>query len=161
MNGLILYRSHYGNTKLVAETLAEAAVAAGHRATVQDARRRIPSLAGVDFVMVGSPTRIARPSWSATGALRKLRSRAAATTQVAVFDTYGPVPIRQEELEDAKKWIYPGAAGILQEKAKALGLKVYPTTLRCQVTGMKGPLAEHEQERASSFAKDFLGSISR
>jgi len=161
MNGLILYRSHFGNTKLVAEALAEAAVATGHGATVQDVRRKMPSLAGVDFVMVGSPTRIARPSWSATGALRRLRARAIGSRPVAIFDTYGPVPTRPEELEDAKRWIYPGAAGILEKKAKALGLKVYPKTLRCEVKGMKGPLGEQEQERASSFAKEFLGSISR
>jgi len=161
MNGLILYRSHFGNTKLVAETLAEVAVAAGHGATVQDVRRKMPNLAGVDFVMVGSPTRIARPSLGATGALRRLRARAIGSRPVAIFDTYGPVPTQPEELKNAKKWIYPGAAGILEEKAKALGLKVYPMTLRCQVTGMKGPLAAHELERASSFAKEFLGSISR
>ncbi len=161
MKGLVLYRSHYGNTKQVAEAIAEAAGAAGHAATVQDVRRQLPDLAGVDFVLVGCPTRMARAGVSAKAALRRLRARSFAGRPVAIFDTYGPLPKTPEELADAKKWIDPGAAGILHERAQRLGLAVYPSTLRCEVTGMKGPLAEHEIEKAATFAKDFLAAISR
>jgi hypothetical protein len=41
--------------------------------------------------------------------------------------------------------------------AKKQGLNVYPVTLRCDVQGgMKGPLAEHQLERAASFTKKLI-----
>jgi hypothetical protein len=44
--------------------------------------------------------------------------------------------------------------------AKEQGLNVYQETLRCEVQGgVKGPLAEHQLEKATSFAKEFLSII--
>jgi hypothetical protein len=33
-------------------------------------------------------------------------------------------------------------------------------TLRCEVQGMKGPLQEHEQEKAAAFAKELISFVS-
>lgn len=159
MKTLILYRSYHGNTKEVADAIAGQIRAFGHEAEVDDLRRRLPDLSGIDAVFIGSPTRMARVNRRARRALKRLYKKGLAGKPVAVFDTYGPVPTTAEELEKGRKWLHPGAAGILQETAKSLGLNVYAETLRCEVWGMKGPLKDKELERAAAFTKNFLAAI--
>ncbi len=55
MKGLVLFRSHYGNTKQVADSIARQITALGHEAIVQDVRQKLPDLQDLDFVMIGSP----------------------------------------------------------------------------------------------------------
>ncbi len=157
MKGLVLFRSHYGNTKQVAESIAQQINALGHESIVQDLRQKLPDLQSFDFIMIGSPTRFARADGKALGVLKQLRKKGFAEKPVAVFDTYGPVPTDPKELEKSRKWLYPGAAGIMHRVAKEQDLNVYPETLRCEVQGgMKGPLAEHQLEKAASFTKNFI-----
>jgi flavodoxin len=161
MKGLVLFRSHYGNTKQVAEAIAARVRALGHESVVQDLRRKLPDLNSVDFVIIGAPTRMARVTRKALRVLKRLRKRGFGPKPVAVFDTYGPIPTKPEELEKGRKWLYPGAAGILQKRAGELGLNAYANTLRCEVVGMKGPLKDGELEKAAAFADDFISSFSR
>jgi flavodoxin len=160
MKGLVLFRSHYGNTKQVADSIAQQITALDHEAIVQDVRQKLPDLQSFDFVMVGSPTRFARADGKALRVLKELKKKGFTKKPVAIFDTYGPVPTDPIELEKGKKWLYPGAAGKMLKMAKEQGLNVHPETLRCEVQGgMKGPLAEHQLEKAGSFAKEFLSKI--
>ena len=161
MKALILYRSYYGNTKQVAELIAQQLNASGHQSTVQDLRLKLPDLNRVDLIVIGAPTRMARVNRKAIGVLKQLRKKAFSGKPVAVFDTYGPVPTNPEELEKSKKWLYPGAAGIMQSTARGQGLKVYEKILRCEVKGLKGPLAENERANAAAFAKDLISSIGK
>ena len=161
MKGLVLFISHYGNTKQVAETIAKQITDSGHEAIVQDLRQKPPDLQDVNFVVIGSPTRFARANGKALSALKQLRKKKFTEKPVVIFDTYGPIPTNPEELEKGKKWLYPGAAGIMQRVAKEQGLNVYPEILRCEVKAFKGPFAEHEQEKAASFTKEFLSKITK
>lgn len=159
MKALILYRSYHSNTKKVAEAMAEALAAQEVESVVQDLRRKLPDLSAFDLILIGSPTRMARVTRKAKQVLKQIRKKGIGDKPVAVFDTYGPVPTNPEELEKGKKWLYPGAAGILHKLAKTLGLNVYPKTLRCEVAGLKGPLGEKELEKAASFAKEFAAEM--
>jgi flavodoxin len=159
MKGLVLFRSHYGNTKKVAEAIAAQISALGHDAVVQDLRRKLPDLGGIDFIFVGAPTRMARVTRKARRVLKRLRKRGFVEKPVAIFDTYGPIPTKPEELEKGRKWLYPGAAGIMQKTANDLGLNVYAKTLRCEVAGMKGPLKEGELAKAAAFVGDLISSF--
>ena len=159
MKALILYRSYHGNTKEVADAMAKELTAQGVESIAQDLRRKLPDLSPFDFILIGSPTRMARVNRKARRVLKRIRKKGFAKIPIAVFDTYGPVPTDPEELEKGKKWLYPGAAGILHELADALGLNVYPKTLRCEVAGLKGPLKDSELEKAASFAREFMSAI--
>jgi len=161
MKALILFRSYHGNTKDIAEVIAKELGTHGIGSIVQDLRRKLPDLSSFDFIFIGSPTRMARVNRKAIRVLTRLRKKGFIEKPVAVFDTYGPVPTKPEEMEKAKKWLYPGAAGILQKAAKAQGLNVYSKTLRCEVQGMKGPLADNETEKAAFFTKEFLSTIGK
>jgi menaquinone-dependent protoporphyrinogen IX oxidase len=159
MKALVLFRSFHGNTKQVAESIAKELGMQGIETIVQDLRRKLPDLSDIDFILMGSPTRMAKVNRTALRVLKRLQKKGIAEKPVAIFDTYGPVPTKPEEIEKAKKWLYPGAAGIMQKAAKTLGLNVYAATLRCEVRGLKGPLADHELEKAVSFANEFLSTI--
>jgi hypothetical protein len=162
MKALILYRSFYGNTKQVAEAIAGELRAAGHEAAVRDVRGRLPALEGTDIVFIGAPTRMARPGRRALRALGKLkRAGLEAGKTVAVFDTYGPVPADPEELERNRKWLYPGAAGVLQQAGQKRGLKVHPEVLRCEVKAMKGPLSDQAPAQAAEFVRGLLAGPGR
>lgn len=157
MKGLILFRSHYGNTRLVAEAIAKKVQELGHEAVLQDLRDKLPEMTGIDFVMIGAPTRFARVTGKALSQLKELRKKGMTRLPIAVFDTYGPVPTDRQKLEKSQKWLYPGAAGIMLRVAEEQGLNVYPKALRCEVReGTKGPLADGQLEKAASFAEEFL-----
>jgi hypothetical protein len=158
MHILVLYRSYHGNTRAVADAMAERLRSRGHQATVQDIRQPMPDLAGVDCVLLGAPTRMARVTGRAKSALRTLRRRGFSSKPIAIFDTYGPLPKTPEELEENRKWLEPGAAGILHQKAERLGLNVSAELLRCAVTGANGPLADGELEKAAGFAERFAAA---
>ena len=160
MKGLILFRSHYGNTKQVADSIAQQITALSHEVTVQDVLQKLPDLQDLDFIMIGSPTRFARADGKALRVLKELRKKGFTQKPVTVFDTYGPVPIDPEKLEKSKKWLYPGAAGIMQRVAKEQSLNVYPETLRCEVLGEgKGPLTDGQLEKTIAFTKSFISAI--
>jgi flavodoxin len=161
MKALVLFRSHYGNTKQVAEAIAGEITAMGHDSVVQDIRQRLPDPQSFDFILIGAPTRMGKVTRKALRVLKRFRKPGFARKPVAIFDTYGPLPTNPEELEKAKKWIYPGAAGIMQEAAKSLGLTVYPNTLRCEVKGMKGPLGDDELGKAAAFVREFVSTFSQ
>ncbi len=161
MKALVLFKSYYGNTKKVAEVIAQQISALDHESTVQDLRQKLPDLSTVDFIIIGAPTRMARVNRKALGVLKQLRKKGFAGKPIAVFDTYGPVPTKPEEMEKSRKWLYPGAVSIMQRVAKDQGLNVYEKTLRCEVKGLKGPLADGEQAKAASFTKEFMFAIGK
>ena len=104
---------------------------------------------------------MARANRKAVNVLKRLKKKGFSDKPVAIFDTYGPIPTTPEELEKGKKWIYPGAAGIMQKVAKNRGLNVYPETLRCEVKEMKGPLADNALENAVSFTRVFVSTFGK
>jgi flavodoxin len=161
MKGLIIYRSHFGNTRLVAETLARQIEEMGHTTILQDLKHNRLEFQGLDFIMIGSPTRFARPDGKAIRALMELRKSNLIDLPLAIFDTFGPLPSGTQGVETKNRWLYPGAAGILLKTARAQGLKVYADSLRCTVQGgQKGPLGEHQLEHARAFAETFITHIS-
>lgn len=161
MKALILFRSHYGNTQRVAEVIARQITALGHEVVVQDLRQRLPDPQAFDFFLIGAPTRMARVTGKALSVIKQLKKKGIGDKPIAIFDTYGPLPSKPEEIEKSKKWFYPGAAGKMRKLAEDIGLNVYRETLRCDVKEYKGPLAEGHVEKAETFAREFLSMISK
>ncbi len=159
MTALVLYRSYYGNTKSVAEAMGARLREKGFETVIQDVRRTLPDVKHVDLVLNGAPTRIKRVNRRSRAVLRKLRARGLSTKPIAIFDTCGLIPTDPAKYEEAKPWLVPGAAGILHKEAADLGLNVFKDTLRCEVNGMKGPLAEGVREKARAFVDAFLSSF--
>ncbi len=158
MRALILYRSYHGTTKQAAEAMAARLCSLGHEAEARDLRSPLPDITSVDLFLVGAPTRFGRVTGKARAALRRLRRRGIGARPVAVFDTYGPLPKTPEQEKESRKWLEPGAAGILRAAAQALGLNVRPEVLRLAVGGAYGPLADGESERACAYVEAFAAA---
>ncbi|MBU1914613.1 MAG: flavodoxin domain-containing protein [Thermoplasmatota archaeon] len=159
MKGAVVYDSVYGNTKLVAEAIAEQIRADGHSAELlnlrADRRRQIDA----DFVFIGGPTRMKKMTRNVKGFINRLDKSHWSTRPLVAFDTYGPLGKTEEERKKGEKWINPGAVGGIQALASKMGLKVHPASLRCAVTDMKGPLEPTALEHARKFTHEFAMSL--
>jgi len=161
MKGIVAYDSVFGNTGQVASVIAEELEKAGHQVALVNLRlsRDVP-LDG-DFLLVGSPTRVARMTGKSKRFVKKLDAKTWGAKPVAVFDTHSPYPEDPKEREKSLKWIEPGAAGRLSELAAKRGLNVRGPPLRCVVKDLKGPLAEGELEKAREYAREFAASLGK
>jgi len=155
MKGLILFRSWFGNTQKAADYMAGQLKEMGHDAAARDLREKLPDLNGIDFIIVGAPTRMAGVTGKATSIIKQLR-KANFTGPLAIFDLYGPIPADPTEYEKGKHWLYPGALGKMHDEAKKQGLDLYPGALRIEVAGMQGPLKGGELEKASAWLRGFI-----
>lgn len=158
LKAVIAVDSVYGNTAKVAEAVKEEIEKAGHEVELINLsmKFRVPSKG--DFLLVGSPTRIGKMTRKAKKFVKKLDVDAWAGKTVATFDTHMPIPEDPKERQKSMKWVEPGAAGKLSELARERGLKVHPSPLRCLVSGMKGPLATGEIEKAREYARQMISS---
>lgn len=137
---VVVYESKYGNTKTVAESIAEGLREGGvgdvHVLHVGAAK---PSeLEAYDAVILGSPNHVG----GATRTIKKLISGLGALSgkTLAVFDTY-----MGKDVDKAVNKM------LKQLKEKAPGLEVITPGLSVLVTGMRGSIADGELERSRTF----------
>jgi len=161
MKGAVTYDSVYGNTKLVAEAIAEQIRADGHSVEVLNLREEGARKIEADFMFIGGPTRLKKMTRNVKHFVKKLDKNYWSTRPVVAFDTYGPLGKTEEEQKKAEKWLHPGAVGSIQALAGKMGLKVHPATLRCAVTDLKGPLEPDAIEKAKKFAHEFAVSLGK
>jgi flavodoxin len=153
MNTLVLYDSVFGNTEQIARAIASALEPCGPVTVLRVTDSFSDRLAGLDLLVVGSPTRAFRPTPATTHALSGLPRGALAGVKVAAFDT-------RIRVEDTK-------SGFLRIMVKLFGYAAQPieATLKAKggtpllpaegffVKDTEGPLAEGELERAKEWAK--------
>jgi len=159
MKGVVAYDSVYGNTKQVAEAIAEQIRSEGHEIELIALRDGVGSAAVGDFLFVGSPTRIGRMTKNAKAFVEGLDTEHWKSKPVVTFDTVGPLP---EDEEKRKKWlsrIDKSAATRMQELARQRGLSVHQEVLHVAVTGFKGPLAPDALEVAKEFTHRFISAL--
>jgi len=139
-----LYESKYGNTKRVAETIAEEIKrVSGMEATVTALNDiDVNDIANYDLILLGGPTHFGGPTRGVRKFIDALGKRNVNGKYVAVFDTYLG--------EDFEKGVRKMEEQI---RAEALGLKLLARGLSIRVEGMKGPIAEGELVKCNDFVK--------
>ncbi|NPV56088.1 MAG: flavodoxin family protein [Anaerolineae bacterium] len=153
MKGLIIYDSVWGNTEKVALTMG-AALLAG-KAQVQTLRAadvKPEHLAGLDFIIAGSPTQ----KFTALPAIKKLLdglpAGSLAGLRAAAFDTR----IDVDDINSSVGRFFVGkfgyAAKPLLDRLVKKGAKATLPPEGFFVTGSEGPLKEGEPERAAAWA---------
>ena len=146
MKTLVVYDSQYGNTMQVARAIGEAI--ATHYLDVDDAR--LEDIAGIDLLIVGSPTQGGRPTQAVQAFLEELPPLDG--TRVAAFDT---------RIDAAKRGFFlrrlMGLIGYAAPKIdgalRAKGGQRAADPAGFFVGDTEGPLAEHELERARTWAR--------
>ena len=154
MKGIVVYDTSYGNTKKIAETIAETLKESGIEVDlsyVKDAKK----LKGYDFLVLGSPTKMGTMSLALRFFLGKVKSEEWVNKPFAAFDTENPENIEQARLQN-KEW---SAAEKIAEKLEEKKMNRALPVLKALVIGQKGPLVEGEGDRAKDYAKDLATKL--
>jgi flavodoxin len=95
VSSLVVYYSLYGNTRRIAEAIADTLRSAGPATVISLDRLSPADLAGADLVVMGSPTHIQNVPKAVRAALAGLPRNSLAGKSVAAFDTslkmWGPL----------------------------------------------------------------------
>jgi flavodoxin len=135
---LVVFDSNSGNTRLVAEAIAEAL---GRETPAVSVTGIGPdSLTGVDLLVVGCPIIAWRPSPRMQEFLAKLGRGSLRGIRAAAFDTRIRLPIHGD------------AAGRVSRALEAAGAQIAAKPAGFIVDGKSGPLAEGELDRARHWA---------
>ena len=152
MKGIVIYDTSYGNTKRIAETIAETLKESGIEADlfyVKDVKKL--SAKDYNFLVLGSPTKFGTMSLAIRFFLGKVKSEEWMNKPFATFDTENPENIERARIEK-KEW---SAAEKIAEKLREKKMKQLLPVLKALVFGQKGPLKEGEINRAKDYAKKF------
>jgi len=146
MKGIVVYDSSYGNTKKIAETIAETLKESGMEADlfyVKNAKKL--NAKDYNFLVLGSPTRFGTMSFAVRFFLRKVKSKEWMNKPFAAFDTENPENIERKEGSAAEK---------IAEKLREKQMNQLLPVLKAVVLGRKGPLQEGEIERTKEYARE-------
>jgi menaquinone-dependent protoporphyrinogen IX oxidase len=153
MRGIVVYDSSYGNTKKIAETIAETLKESGIEVDLFYVKKvRKLSAKNYDFLVLGSPTRFGTMSFAVRFFLRKVKSKEWMNKPFAAFDTENPENIEQARIEN-KEW---SAAEKIAKKLTEKKMNQALPVLKAVVLGWKGPLQEGEIERTKEYARELV-----
>lgn len=147
----VYFDSKYGNTKLVAEKIAEGLQSQGVTVTIGHVREvKLDNAICADAIVLGAPNHMAQPSRTMQRFIDYLATGDLKATKVAVFGTYSgrvrPVDRAVKKLE-----------GIVQ--AKLPNLKLVLPGLSVRVNGVRGPVIEEELPRGVEFGKSIAAQL--
>jgi multimeric flavodoxin WrbA len=160
MKGLVVYDTYHGNTKVVAEAIAEQLKVEGHEVELRSVREKYPAPPQGDIMFLGSPVRWGSTTKRVKRYIEKLDKGSWKGRPIVVFTTILALPENPapEKIESREK--YDLAAGRkLGELAKAEGLNALEDRLAVDVKGLKGPLVETGVEQSKQFTRDLLLSL--
>jgi flavodoxin I len=141
MKTLVVYDSLYGNTKIVAETIA---AALSGEVSVQHVEEADASSVGAyDLLIVGAPIHGARPSEKTRAFLDRIPASALQGVHVAAFDT---------RVTNKFILLFGTAAPKIAKTLRRKGGTLAADPAGLIVTGTEGPLKEGELERAAAWA---------
>ncbi len=151
MKALVVYDSVFGNTEQVAQAMGAALGA--DVAVVRVGEVAPERLAGLDALLVGSPTRAFSPTPAIKNWLKSLAPNSLRGIKVAAFDT-------RIALSDVNSRILPVFVKLFGYAAEPIGARLVKKggTQAMPpegffVKGTEGPLKDGELERAADWAK--------
>lgn len=146
MKGYVVFDSTYGNTKAVAEAVAEG-LKPVRAAAVSVTEFNPGILAGGDLLVVGSPINGWRPTPKITELLGQLGNGKLKGIKAAAFDTRVRFFIHGDAARKITRLLTEGGAHIISQPAPFY------------VRGTEGPLRAGELERAASWARNLASEF--
>ncbi|TFG57128.1 MAG: flavodoxin family protein [Methanomassiliicoccus sp.] len=160
MKCIVVYDSVYGNTKQVAEAIADQIKADGNEIALVSLRENAKPALNGDIMFLGSPTRMFKMTPAAKNFVKGLKTHGWKEQPIIMFDTMMGVPEDMAE-RSMGKWAVRGASPKLRDLAKSEGLNVQNAVLHIGVTGLKGPLTVTGKEEARQFAQQTMASLKK
>jgi menaquinone-dependent protoporphyrinogen IX oxidase len=151
MKGIVVYDTSYGNTKKIAETIAETLKESGIEVDlfyVKDVKKL--SAKDYDFFVLGSPTKFGTMSFSIKFFLGKVKSEEWMNKPFAAFDTENPENMEKKEWSAAEK---------ISEKLRDKKMNQLLPVMKAAVLGQKGPLVEGEIERTKDYTRQLAAKL--
>jgi len=157
MKSLIVYDSLYGNTEVIAQVVKHTLEQAGEVIIGRAGSVSLDQLAGIQLLVVGSPTQQFRPTVGMRAFLKNIPKDSLNGVKVAAFDTR----LTQAEIDKTPPLpffvrIYGYAAGRIARQLKKKGGELVAPVEGFLVEGMKGPLVQGEVERAEAWARQLF-----
>jgi flavodoxin len=149
MNALVLYDSQYGDTKHIAQAIADALGEFGEARAVRLDPAQPLELQGVDLFIVGCPTQGWRPTPAIQSFLQGTSSEELRGLAGACFDTRFRLP----------RFMTGSAAKVMAEKLREKGVSLLAEPESFFVKGTEGPLRDGELERASTWARTLVKEV--
>lgn len=157
MKALVVYDTKFGNTEQIAQAIGTELASKGEVAVVNVAGVRPEQLAGVNLLLVGSPTWGSRPTPAITRWLKGLPSNCLKGVQVAGFDTRGDMSQVTSRFVTALVGILGFAAAPISARLEKKGGTVAIDPEGFVVVDREGPLKEGELERATEWTQKIAG----
>jgi len=147
---LVVYESKYGNTKLLAEKIAEGAREVERTEVLISEVKRVgfDTIHGYDAVLIGSPNNIGGPTRGIRKFIDKLGKLKLGDKGFAVFDSYMG--------RDIEKAVKKMERRMSEKVAEA---KLLTPGLSMQVEGTKGPISEGELPKAREFGNRIAAQL--
>jgi flavodoxin len=144
MKALVVYDSLHGNTRTVAEKIAEGIAASGKIKTELGSVDTVDSakIRKCDILVIGTPNHYSKPSEKAKGFIEKLRGNDLESKKVAAFDTC----LRKQQGR---------AFGRIEKHIREIapGVQLVSPGISILVGGVKGPILEGELPKCEEFGK--------
>ena len=139
MKSLVLYDSMYGNTKIIAETVAKEL--GGDAVVMSVSEFKLDYLQEVKLLVVGSPVIAWQPTVKIMNFLSGFKKKQLDGFKAAVFDTRVEI------------FIHGDAAGKIAVELARAGAVVVTEPMGFKVKGREGPLKDGEVEKAAAWAR--------
>ena len=144
MNALVIYDSTFGNTELIAQTIADTLADQGSVQLVQIHEASSLDLEGADLLVLGCPTQRHKPTPAVQAFLGSISRRALQGLPAAAFGT------RYRKA----RWLTGSAARAIAKSLRKAGASLLLPGESFFVVGSEGPLEEGELQRARDWARE-------
>ena len=142
---MVIYDTKYGNTRIVAEQIAEGIREIGKLETTTAYVKEIDcqKLKDSEVLVIGAPNHMGRPSQTMKKFVNNLVKDDLKATHIAVFGTYSGRVRADRSVKKLEQML----------KTKFSSLDQVLPGLSVKVNGVTGPLAEGELARSKEFGK--------
>ena len=145
MKAVVLYDTAYGNTRIIAESVASGLGQGAAAVPVDGFDHR--ALHPGDLLVVGSPINGWKPTARITETLTELDRHGLTGVKAAAFDTR------------VKMFMHGDAARKMAKALAAAGAGIIGEPMAFYVKGSEGPLLDGETERAAAWAAGLAASL--
>ncbi len=159
MKTLIVYDSFFGNTEKIAQAIGNSLGSKENVETLRVSEVKPEQLIGLELLIVGSPTRVFKPTKAIMGFLNKIPLNVLKGVKVAAFDTrISTVDVNSRFLNILVKLFGYAAKTIAYKLEKKGGSLIIPPE-GFFVKDSKGPLKDGELERAADWTKTIMKTL--
>ncbi len=154
MKALVVYDSVFGNTEQVAYAIRDSLDSDVEVLRVGDAKHK--RLAGLDYLIVGSPTRAFNPTKAITTFLKKMPRDSLKGIKVAAFDTRLDTEDVNSSVLNVFVNLFGYAAKPIADRLQKKGGTLVSPPEGFYVEDTEGPLRDDELERAATWTEQLI-----